>query len=188
MTNALIRPLRTALIALGFALPLLTSCGGTATVQPQSTASVTASTSSAGAEANLSGEGQSTLRALRSAAGSALTENGYLNQVAVTPVDATLNERSGGDVRWLHSWAMNRWAKVGPSIVKVQWMRAYAFSGALTPQAVVAACQADSADAQGCAQVLRRATHAAAERQSASNSWLIVLAEIDRPLSAQPGN
>ncbi|MFC4426845.1 hypothetical protein [Deinococcus navajonensis] len=186
MTNALIRPLRNALIALGFALPLLTSCGGTATVQPQSTASAAASTVSA--EANLSGEGQSVLRALRSAAGSALTENGYLNQVAVTPVDAGLNERSGGDVRWLHSWAMNRWTKVGPSIVKVQWMRAYAFNGALTPQAVVAACQADSQDAQGCAQVLRRATHAAAERQSGTNSWLVVLAEIDRPLSVQPGN
>ncbi|WP_189010666.1 hypothetical protein, partial [Deinococcus malanensis] len=78
-------------------------------------------------------------------------------------------------------------AQVGPSIVKVQWMRAYAGEGTLTPQALVSACQADGTEAMACAQVLRKATHAAVERQSAANTWLVVLAEIDRPLSVQPG-
>ncbi|GGK31791.1 hypothetical protein GCM10008955_27090 [Deinococcus malanensis] len=184
MTNAFPRPLSLALTALCFALPLMTSCGGTGAVQPQTTAA----TSAASTEANLSGEGQAALRALRAATGTALTENGYLNQVAVTPVSGGLNERAGsGQLRWLHSWASNRWAQVGPSIVKVQWMRAYAGEGTLTPQALVSACQADGTEVMACAQVLRKATHAAVERQPATNTWLVVLAEIDRPLSVQPG-
>ncbi|ACO44885.1 hypothetical protein DEDE109153_12815 [Deinococcus deserti] len=183
MTTAFSRPLSLALTALCFALPLMTSCGGTGAVQPQTTASASTGT----AEANLSGEGQAALRALRASTGMVLTENGYLNQVAVTPVSGSLNERTGaGQLRWLHSWAANRWAQVGPSLVKVQWMRAYAGEGALTPQALAGACQADGIEPMACAQVLRKATHAAVERHAATNTWLVVLAEIDRPLSVQP--
>ena len=164
---------------LGLCATLLASCGSVSTVKEQEV--------KAAPMVNLSTEGRQALDLLRSAAAAPLTENVYLNAVTAVDVPGTLNERSGASsLRWASRWATQNWQAMNNGLVKVNWMRAYALTGPVSAQALRDACLNDGTDAQDCGPSLKTATNAAVEYQKTTGTWLIVLANVDRPLSVSP--
>lgn len=174
----------TKLALLTLTTVLLASCGSVSTVKEQNQQNL-----SAAPMVTLSAQGRQALESLRAAAGVPLTENVYLNAVTGAAVPTTLNERpTAGQLRWASRWATQNWQTLNNTLVKVNWMRAYSVTGDLSPQGLRDACMNDGTDAQSCGGALKAATNAAVEFQKSTGTWLIVLANMDRPLSVSAGH
>lgn len=159
---------------------LMASCGGVSPAREQRAQEV-----SAPVMVTVSTQGQQALNLLRSAAPASLTENVYLNALTLETVPADLNERSGpGGTRWVTRWANTKWQDLNNTLVKVNWLRAYAVTGEPSAAALRDACLRDGAGAEACAQALQGATNAAVEYRA--GTWLLVLAHLERPVTLSP--